>query len=240
MNLTLTTVKPEAATISLFCAIALRKSAEEAILPVYTRATGIGVDVVFDSTAMLLQRIDAGARPAVFVGLSGSLREAEYPSGCGFQTGRHIVSSGIGVAAASDVKGPSIASVGELATALTACRSVAYSRTRPSGIYFNRLLQDLGIAELVDSRASFVEQGPTALALTDGRAALAVQQTSELKLVPEVTILGPLPEAVQSYTEFSAHLCNATADRYGARALFHFLSGSLARSAYAAAGLKIV
>jgi molybdate transport system substrate-binding protein len=239
MNPTLTTVKPEAATISLFCAIALRKSAEEAILPAYTRATGIGVDVVFDSTAMLLQRIDAGARPAVFVGLSGSLREAEYP-GCGFQTGRHIVSSGIGVAAASDVKGPSIASVGELATALTACRSVAYSRTRPSGIYFNRLLQDLGIAELVNSRASFVEQGPTALALTDGRAALAVQQTSELKLVPEVTILGPLPEAVQSYTEFSAHLCKATADRYGARPLFHFLSGSLARSAYAAAGLKIV
>ncbi|ELT44215.1 hypothetical protein G205_13497 [Arthrobacter nitrophenolicus] len=100
------------------------------------------------------------------------------------------------------------------------------------------MLEDLGIADIVNSRATFVEEGSTASALIDGRAVLAVQQISELKLVPEVNFLGPLPAAVQRYTEFSTYLCNKTADKYLATALFNFLSSSLARSAYAAAGLQ--
>ncbi|MFC4371996.1 substrate-binding domain-containing protein [Citricoccus nitrophenolicus] len=224
--------------MSLFCANALRKPVEEVIMPAFTRATGQPVYIVFDSTARLLERVNAGAQPAVFVGLSGSLGNPEPPGSDAFHTARHIVRSGIGVAAAPDAKAPSITTVEELAFALTRCRSVAYSRTRPSGTYFHRMLEDLGIADIVNSRATFVEEGSTASALIDGRAVLAVQQISELKLVPEVNFLGPLPAAVQRYTEFSTYLCNKTADMYLATALFNFLSSSLARSAYAAAGLQ--
>jgi molybdate transport system substrate-binding protein len=107
-----------------------------------------------------------------------------------------------------------------------------------SGTYFHRMLKDLGIADIVNSRATFVEEGSTASALIDGRAVLAVQQIPELKLVPEVNFLGPLPAAVQRYTEFSTYLCSKAANEYVATALFNFLGSSLAKSAYTAAGLQ--
>ncbi|KLI90438.1 hypothetical protein AA310_01610 [Arthrobacter sp. YC-RL1] len=207
-------------------------------MPAFVRATGQPVEVVYDSTARLLERINAGAQPAIFLGLSGSLGRTQPPRGGAFHAAAHIVSSGIGVAAAPDANAPSITTVEELAFALTRCRSVAYSRTRPSGTYFGRMLQDLGIADIVNSRATFVEEGSTTSALIDGRAVLAVQQISELKLVPEVTFLGPLPAAVQRYTEFSTYLCSKAANENVATALFNFLGSSLARSAYSAAGLQ--
>jgi molybdate transport system substrate-binding protein len=234
------TENPAIPRLSLFCATTLRKPVEESILPAFTRATGIGVDGVFDSTALLLERINAGARPDILIGLSAALLAANYPCGYGLRTGRHIVSSGIGVAAAPYVQGPSIATIVELVTSLTACRAVAYSRTSPSGIYFNSLLQNLGIAEQVNSRAVFIDEGLTARALIDGRADLAVQQISELRLIPETTLLGPLPEAVQHYSRFSVYLRHLPPGSYGARAFYHFMGGALARSAYAAAGLENV
>ncbi|WP_082123753.1 substrate-binding domain-containing protein [Arthrobacter sp. YC-RL1] len=230
-------MKPATATTSLFCANALRKPVEERIMPAFVRATGRSVDLVFDQTDELLQRIAAGALPSIYIGVSGVLEDAGRLRGT-FKMARHIVSSGIGIAAATSVGAPTLTTVEELVSALTECRSVAYSRTRPSGTYFNQLLHDLGIAEVVNSRATFVEEGPTARALVDGRAALAVQQISELQLIPDVAILGPLPEAVQRYTRFSAHLCIKAANEYPATALFNFLASSLARSAYTAAGLQ--
>nr|ABL75138.1 hypothetical protein [Arthrobacter sp. JS443] len=229
-------MRPATAKTSLFCANALRQPVEETILPAFVRATGQSVDVSFDPTAQLLQRMACGPLPSVFIGLSGALEEAKQLRGA-FKKARHIVSSGIGIAAATSVGAPAVTSVEELVRVLTTCRSVAYSRTRPSGAYFNQLLHDLGIAEVVNSRATFVEEGPTARALIDGRAALAIQQISELKLVPEVTMLGPLPKAVQRYTHFSTHQCNTAANGYTTTALVSFLGSSLARSAYAAAGL---
>lgn len=238
MNPEPTTVEPATSTLTLYCASALRKPVEEAIIPAFTRATGLGCGVVFDSTSKLLETISDGARPDVFVGLSGSFQNAVHPGRNRFQPGTHLATSGIGVAAAAGAGAPDITSVQKLALALITSRSVAYSPTRPSGIHFHQLLQDLGIAELVNSRATFVEEGPTANALVDGRATLAVQQISELKLVPEVTFLGPLPDVVQKNMKFSAYLSNETGNNYAAAALFNFLRGSFARSSYTAAGLS--
>jgi molybdate transport system substrate-binding protein len=125
-----------------------------------------------------------------------------------------------------------------LISALTTARSVAYSRNGPSGIYFSRLLRDLGIAERVDARSTIVDQGPTAHALIDGRADMAVHQMSELMLVPEASVVGPLPQAVQHYTEFSATLSRNAASDGLATALFKFLTGPLATRAYRSGGLQ--
>nr|WP_172652691.1 hypothetical protein [Rhodococcus opacus] len=35
---------------------------------------------------------------------------------------------------------------------------------------------------------------------------MAIQQLSELRFIPKVQIVGPLPESVQHYTEFAAAL----------------------------------
>lgn len=226
------------AGLSLFCAVALKSALEGYILPAFTGATNAAVDVLYEPTGLLLERIEAGARPAIFIGITGSLQGSASKDDFDLRTCLPVAKSGIGVAVPADASSPDIGSVDRLISALSAARSVAYSRNGPSGIYFSRLLRELGIAEQVDSRSTIVDQGPTAYALLDGRSDLAIHQLSELMLVPEAKIIGPLPHAVQHYTEFSAALSlNALEDPL-ASSLFDFITGASAASAYHASGLQ--
>ncbi|MFK0007707.1 molybdate ABC transporter substrate-binding protein [Paenarthrobacter sp. NPDC090520] len=226
------------AALSLFCAVALRKAVEEQILPAFIRATGTLVDVVFEPTGLLLQRIEAGARPGIFVGMTGSLEASASSDVFDLPSGKPVAKSGIGVAVPPDASSPDIGSVDGLISTLTTARSVAYSRNGPSGVYFSRLLRELAIADQVNSRSTIVDQGPTAYALLDGRADIAIHQLSELMLVPDATVVGPLPDTVQHYTEFSATFSRKALNDAFASALFRFLTGPLARRAYRRSGLQ--
>jgi molybdate transport system substrate-binding protein len=218
--------------------VALRKAVEEIILPAFTRATGTVVDVLFEPTGLLLGRIEAGARPGIFLGITGSLEASASAEVFDLPSCKPVAKSGIGVAVPPGASSPDISSVDGLISALTTARSVAYSRTGPSGIYFSRLLRELGIAGQVDARSTIVDQGPPAQALIDGRADMAIHQMSELMLVPEARVIGPLPHTVQHYTEFSATLSRSAAEDVLASALLNFLTGPLARQAYRSGGLQ--
>ena len=224
--------------LSLFCAVALRKALEEHVLPAFKRATGATVDVLFEPTGLLLQRIEAGARPGIFLGTTGSLEASAVTDIFDLPSCKPVAKSGIGVAVPPAAHRPDIGSVHGLIDALTTARSVAYSRNGPSGIYFARLIRDLGIAHQVNTRSTIVDHGPTAYALLDGRADIAIHQLSELMLVPEAAIVGPLPRLVQHYTEFSATLSRKALNDALASALVGFLSGPLAARAYRASGLQ--
>jgi molybdate transport system substrate-binding protein len=62
----------------------------------------------------------------------------------------------------------------------------------------------MGIAAEINVKATIVEQGFTAERLVSGEADLAVQQISELKQVPGVEVVGPIPLEMQSPVMFSA------------------------------------
>ncbi|MDR7082814.1 ABC-type molybdate transport system substrate-binding protein [Arthrobacter ginsengisoli] len=224
--------------LSVFCAVALRGAVQETLLPEFTRATGIAVDAHYATTSALVQEVDEGARPDVVIGITAALEKLAAAGVLDAASLATVAKAGIGIAVAPGVPVPDLSTVEDLIRALTAARSVAYSRTGPSGVYLAALLPKLGIADQVNERATVVDTGFTALALVDGRADLAVQQLSELKYVPEATIAGPFPAAVQHYTEFSAAIAVSARDRSGAAALLAHLTASPAQSAYTAAGLE--
>jgi molybdate transport system substrate-binding protein len=226
----------DARPLSLFCAFALKQAVEHTILPAYIAAGGPHVEAVFEPTFRLLTRIESGARPDVMVGITGIL--ADLATAGIMKETRPVARTGVGVAVPPDAPAPDISTVDTFISTVTNARSVAYSRSGPSGIYFAGLLERLGIADHVTDRATVVDSGPTAVALLDGRADLAIHQLSELILVPEATIIGPLPEAIQEYTYFSTAL--GTASRAaGAAKLRDFLHGAEAGAAYAANGLEV-
>jgi molybdate transport system substrate-binding protein len=221
--------------LTFFCAFALKRAVEDVILPAYLKAGGTPVEAVFEPTFRLLARIESGARPDVMAGITGSL--ADLVTADIVTDPRPAARTGVGVAVPPDAAVPDISSVDAFIRAVTSARSVAYSRSGPSGIYFAGLLERLGIAEEVKARATVIDSGPTAVALLDGRADLAIHQLSELILVPEATIIGPLPEAIQEYTDFSTAL-GTSAPRPAGAELRDFLHGAEARAAYAANGLE--
>lgn len=224
--------------LSVFCAIALRGALEETLLPMFTLATGIAVDAQYATTRALVQKIDEGARPDVVICITAALEGLASAGVLDAASIETVARAGIGVAVAPGAPVPDLSTVEALVRALIGARSVAYSRNGPSGVYLASLLPELGIAEQVNERATIVDAGFTALALVDGRADLAIQQLSELKYVPKVKIVGPLPTAVQHYTEFSGAIASAAQDMSDAAALLAHLTASSAQETYAAAGLE--
>jgi molybdate transport system substrate-binding protein len=226
----------DAMPVTLFCAFALKKAVQDVILPAFARAGGAPVEAVFEPTFRLLTRIEAGARPDVMAGITGSLADLAVAEI--LKDSRPVARTGVGVAVPPEAQVPDISTVDAFIAAVTSARSVAYSRSGPSGIYFAGLLERLGIAEQVMARATLIDAGPTAVALLDGRADLAIHQLSELILVPEATTVGPLPAAVQEYTDFSTALGSEASQAAGATELREFLHSPEALAAYAANGLE--
>jgi molybdate transport system substrate-binding protein len=98
---------------------------------------------------------------------------------------------------------PEIATESALRATLLGAR-VAYSRIGASGIFFAQLIERMGIASEINARACIIPSGFTAEQLLTGDADLAVQQISELNLVPGVEVVGPIPRELQSPAVFSA------------------------------------
>jgi molybdate transport system substrate-binding protein len=223
-------------TITLFSALVVRKAFDEAVVPAFEAATGTGVAAVYDPTVQLARRAKAGERFDVLVAATDSL--AGFGGAVDLGTATPILRTGIGIAVPAGIPHPDISTTDALVRTLTSARSVAYSRTGQSGIYFARLLERLGIADRVNPSATVLEKGFTAEALLDGRADLAVQQLSELLFVPGNEIVGPLPEDVQHVTEFSASLGSQSADPAESQAFVDFLRSSAARDAFRATRLE--
>ena len=178
--------------VKLFSTLAVKKALDDFVLDAFDAETGIEVEGVFDPTVQLLRRIDAGETFDVMIGVTSSFDE--LGDIVDLASRRAIARTGVGLAVPSGSPAPDISTTESFVEVLLAARSVAYSRTGASGIYFAKLIEELGIADEINSRATIIEKGFIANAVVDGRADLAVQQLSELLFVPEADIIGPFPD----------------------------------------------
>jgi molybdate transport system substrate-binding protein len=185
----------------------------------FERSLGTRLELHFDATQAIVPRLAAGFRADLVVLTAEAMEELAK---AGHVTHvRALGSSGVGVAVRAGASKPDIGSVEALRGALISARSVAHSKVGASGIYFVQLLEKLGIADRV--KRVVVEKGPVGLAVAAGDAELGVQQLCELEPVPGIDIVGPLPDAVQKITYFSAGIPVHAAHAAGARALMEAL-----------------
>ncbi|HEY1531434.1 MAG TPA: substrate-binding domain-containing protein [Galbitalea sp.] len=228
---------PTNAPLTLFSALAVQGALDDVLLPRFLEQNPVELAITYDPTTVLVELVRGGARPDVIIAVTAALDDLVEAAAIDRSTVVPIARAGVGVAVARGEKVPVISTPESLQRALLDARSVAYSRAGASGIYFAELIERLGIGEQVNAKATIVEKGFTALAIVDGRADLAIQQLSELKFVPEVAIVGPLPEATQHYTEFSVALGAAAADTPAALALLRLLAEPSSAVAFRDAGL---
>ena len=94
-----------------------------------------------------------------------------------------------------------------------------------SGIYFDKLIDWLGIGEQVRAKAKLKQGGHVAELVASGEAELAVHQISEIVPVKGVELVGPLPAEVQNMTIYSVGLGANAKEAAAARALIEHLAG---------------
>jgi molybdate transport system substrate-binding protein len=226
-------------SLVMMSGLATRKAFDDHLFAEFTARTGVEVVPVYDPTVQLLRRLDAGEHFDVLIAATPSF-DALIARGLVAAGPRPLVRTGIGLAVARGAEHPAIATADELVRTLTEARSVAYSRTGQSGIYFVDLVRRLGLDDVVLPKATVLEKGFTATALESGDADLAVQQLSELLFVPGAEIVGPLPEELQKWTEFSAGTATVSARNADVAAFVEFISSPDAAPAYRLTALEPV
>lgn len=192
-----------------------------------------GIELVMESVGGVdaAQRIQAGEAFDIVV-LAAEAIDRLIASGqvvAGSRT--DLAHSGVAVAVRSGSASPDIGSEDAVRQAVLAARSVGYS-TGPSGVQLLKLFDRWGISAQLQGRLVQAPAGvPVAALVARGEVALGFQQLSELLNVAGITVLGPLPAAIQINTVFSAGLCTASAQPGAVAALFDFLTSPAASAA---------
>ena len=135
-----------------------------------------------------------------------------------------VALSFVGIAVKAGAPQPDIGTVAAFKATVLAARSVAYSKIGASGIFFASLIERLGIAAEVNARAVVVPAGFTAERLVSGECDLAVQQVSELMVVPGIEVVGPLPADIQTIATFSGGVLSNSRQLEQAAGFLRFLA----------------
>ena len=135
-----------------------------------------------------------------------------------------LARSGVAVAVRAGAAQPDIGSEDALRRAVLAARSVGYS-TGPSGVALIKLFERWGIAERIKACIVQAPPGvPVGALVARGEVELGFQQLSELLHLQGIAVLGPMPQAVQITTVFSAGLCAASANAQSVQRLLEYMA----------------
>ncbi len=149
-----------------------------------------------------------------------------------------LVRSTIGMAVRAGAPKPDISSVEALTRTLLAARSIAYSASA-SGVYLStELFPRLGVAEAIKDKSRRIESERVGTVVARGDAEIGFQQVSELLPIPGLDYVGPLPEAVQRVTIFSAGIATNAKNVDAAKALIRYLSSNAVAPTIRKTGLE--
>ena len=204
----------------------------------YRDRSGIEIDAEFAPTVALLNRIRDGAAGDVAIltaqGIDDLIQEGPVLPG----SRADIALSFVGIAVRAGAPKPNLDTTEAFRAAMLAARCVAYSKIGASGIFFAGLLDRMGLADRVNTLV--VPTGFTAERLISGEADLAVQQISELLIVPGIEIAGPLPPDIQTVATFSGGILRSAGTPDAAGDFLRFLTSPDAAPVLVASGLKPV
>jgi molybdate transport system substrate-binding protein len=203
----------------------------------FEAAHGTGIAVAYDPTNALIARIEGGETADVAIVTRAGVDKLAAMGILDGAGAVDLASSLVGLAVKAGAPRPDIGTAEALVATLLAAPSIAYSRLGASGVFFAGLLERLGIADAVVAKATIISSGLTAALVARGEAEMAVQQLSELKAVPGVDIVGPLPASLQTPTLFSAAAFRDSAQLDLASRFLEALSSADAAAAFRTAGL---
>jgi molybdate transport system substrate-binding protein len=216
-----------AADIKVLTAGAMR-AVVVAVVADFEKQTRHKVAIDNDTAGGLARRIDGGEAFDVAIITPAVVDDLAKKGKIVLGSRIDLAKVGMGVAVKAGAAVPDISTVDGFKRTLLTAKSVAYIDPKAggsSGIYFDKLLDRLGIADQVRAKAKLKAGGYVAELVANGEAEIAIHQISEIVPVKGVTLAGPLPAEIQNTTVYAGSIGAAAKDGAAAKALVDFLAG---------------
>jgi len=230
----------EAAEVKVLCAGAFLQVVE-ALLPNFERATDHIVTVQRGTAGELKQRVESGEAFDVAVITPAVIEALVKESKLDAASHVKVATVGVGVGVKEGAPKPDISTVDAFKRTLLAAKAVAYidpASGGSSGIYVDKLLERLGIANEVRAKAKLKRGGHAADFVAGGEADIVLQQMSETLPVKGVSLVGPLPPDIQHITTYSAAISTQSQNRTAAQALIKTFSDPQGAALLKAKGMQ--
>jgi molybdate transport system substrate-binding protein len=207
------------------------------LMPMFESATGNKVKISFKGGPAVTADVKQGAADLVIIGTDAVDQLAA--SGDVMGNGKTLLMiSKVGIAVKTGAPKPDVSTPEKLKAALLAAKTVGYSQGA-SGQHFETIIQKLGIADAVKSKAVVVQGRPVGAAVASGEAEIGVQQVAELRPVRGVDQFGEMPGDLQKQIPYSAGIPAKAKDAATARALVSFLRSEAAQEVLKRKGMDL-
>ena len=212
-----------------------------ALVPDFEKQTGHRITVDNDTAGGLQKRIEGGEAFDVAVITPGVVDDLIAKGKIAAASRINLASVGVGVVVKEGAPKPDVSTVDAFKRALLAAKSVAYidpASGGSSGIYIDKLLERLGIADQIRPKATLKKGGHVADLIVSGEAELGLHQISEIVPVKGASLVGPLPKEIQNTTIYAAGLGASAKNKDAAEALIKAFSSPAAAAVLKSKGME--
>jgi molybdate transport system substrate-binding protein len=229
-----------AAEVKLLSASALHP-AIDALIPDFEKSSGHKVTVSYGTAGAVADRVQKSE--AADIVLSSVPMIDRLQTQGKIVAGDRVILAKVGVGAfvRKGAAKPDISSTDALKRSMLAARSIAYPDPAgggASGIYVASLLERLGIAAEMKPKTKLATLGTLYASVASGDVEIGFNQVSEILAQPTIELAGPLPSAIQNYTQFAPGIITGSSQADAARALVTFLSSPPAQAVLKAKGFE--
>src|ERR1700704_3118703 len=229
-----------AAEIKLLCALALQP-AMVALIPDFEKSSGHKVTIAYGTAGAVADRVQKGEAADIVISAVPAIGQLQAQGKVVAGDRVNIAKVGVGVFVRKGAAKPDISSADAFKNSMLAARSIAYPDPAgggASGIYVASLLERLGIAAEMKPKTRLSTLETLYASVANGEVEIGFNQVSEILAQPTVELAGPLPSAIQTYTQFAPGFVTGSSQTDAARALVTFLSSPAAQTVLKAKGFE--
>jgi molybdate transport system substrate-binding protein len=229
-----------AAEIKLLSASALHP-AIDALIPDFEKSSGHKITVAYGTAGAVADRVQKGEAADIVIS-SVPMIDRIQAQGKVVAGDRVIIAKvGVGAFVRKGAAKPDISSVDAFKHSMLAARSITYPDPGgggASGIYMASLLERLGIAAEMKPKTKLSTLETLYASVGSGEVEIGFNQVSEILAQPTIEFAGPLPSALQNYTQFAPGIITDSSQAEAARALVTFLTSPAAETILKAKGFE--
>lgn len=209
------------------------------LLPKCERAIGRPIDIQFNTSAVLKQRIDDGEAFDVAILTAGLIDDLIKKGKIAADTRSSAGRALIGVGVRSGTSKPDISTAEALKRVLLSAKSITYNQNGASRAVMEKIYNRLGIAAMdIEPKIMLqtVPGGPQE-SVAQGKAELVIALVSEILPVQGLDLLGTVPVELGPYIPFAGGVRTDSQNADASKALLKFISGPEAAPTFKAKGM---